>query len=88
MILQRIARFEMDICGQTGRKLWIMIYDEVSGHGYPEDQSDLFLEAFISEFRAPFWDLIPASNNPYRDDSEKHERLGAEMSQQSDEIST
>ena len=85
MILLRIARFEMDICGKTGRKLWIYIYDEVSGHGYAEDQSDLFLEAFISEFCPPFWDLIPASNNPFRDESEKHERLGVEMSQQSDQ---
>ena len=44
MILQRVARFELDICGQTGRKLWITIYDEVSGHGFAEDHSDLFLE--------------------------------------------
>ena len=54
MILQRVARFELDICGQTGRKLWITIYDEVSGHGFVEDQSDLFLEAFIEEFRVLF----------------------------------
>ena len=71
MILQRVARFELDICGQTGRKLWITIYDEVSGHGFAEDQSGLFLEAIIEEFRVPFWNLIPASKNPQRDDIEK-----------------
>ena len=62
MILQTLARFELDICGQTGRKLWITIYDEVSGHGFAEEQSDLFLEAFIEEFRVPFWNLIPATS--------------------------
>ena len=83
MILQRIARFEMEICRQTGRRLWIMIYDEISGRGFPEDQSDLVSEEFIKEFRAPFWDLIPASKNPQRDDFEKSERLGVETSAKS-----
>ena len=74
MILQTVARFELDICGQTGRKLWITIYDEVSGHGFAEEQSDLFLEAFIAEFQVPFWNLIAASKNPHRDDIEKSDR--------------
>ena len=71
MIHQRIARFEMGICGQTGRKLWITVYDEVSGHGYAEEQSDIFLEGFIREYLVPFWDVIPASDNPQRDDIEE-----------------
>ena len=82
MILQTVSRFELVICGQTGRALWITIYDEVSGHG-AEDQSDLFLEAFIEEFQVPFWNLIPASKNPHRDDVEKSDRLGVEISAQS-----
>ena len=60
-----------------------MIYDEISVHGFLEDQSDLVLGAFIEEFRAPFWDLIPASRNPQRDDVEKSERLGVETSAKS-----
>ena len=70
----------MDICGQTGRKLWIMIHDEISGHGFPEEQTDLVMEAFIEEFLVPFWDVIPASDNPQRDDLERSERLGVESS--------
>ena len=65
-----------------------MVYDEVSGHGFAEDQSDLFLEAFIEEFRVPFWNLIPASKNPQRDDIEKSERLGVETSAQSASVSS
>ena len=84
MILQTVNRFELDICGQTGRKLWIMVYDEVSGHGFAEEQSDLFLEGFIEAFRVPFWNLIPASKNPHRDDTEKTERLGVETSTKSE----
>ena len=87
-ILQTLARFELDIRGQTGRKLWITIYDEVSGHGFAEEQSDLFLEAFIEEFRVPFWNLIPASKNPHRDDIEKSDRLGVEISAQSASMSS
>ena len=79
---------ELDICGQTGRKLWITIYDEVSGHGFAEEQSDLFLETFAEEFRVPFWSLIPASKNPHRDDIEKSERLGVETSAQSASMSS
>ena len=88
MTLQTVARLELDICGQTGRKLWITIYDEVSGHGFAEEQSDLFLEAFIEEFRVPFWNLIPASKNPHRDDIEKSDRLGVEISAQSASMSS
>ena len=80
MIRQRISRFEMDICGQPGRKLWIMIHDEISGHGFPEEQTDLVMEAFIEEFLVPFWDVILASDNPQRDDLERSERLGVESS--------
>ena len=80
MIRQRISRFEMDICGQTGRKVWIMIHDEISGHGFPEEQTDLVMEAFIEEFLVPFWDVIPANDNPQRDDLERSERLGVESS--------
>ena len=79
-IHQRIARFEMDICGQTGRRLWITVYDEISGHGYAEEQSDIFLEGFIREYLVPFWDIIPASDNPQRDDIERSDRLGVEPS--------
>ena len=88
MILQTVNRFELDICGQTGRKLWITIYDEVSGHGFAEEQSDLFLEAFIEAFHVTFWNLIPASKNPRRDDIEKSERLGVETSTQSASMSS
>ena len=84
MILQTINRFELDICGQTGRKLWIMVYDEVSRHGFAEEQSDLFLEGFIEACCVPFWNLIPASKNPHRDDTEKTERLGVETSTKSE----
>ena len=84
MILQTVSRFELDICGQTGRKLWITVYDEISGHGFEADQSDLFLEGFIEAFRVPFWNLIPASNNTYRDDAEKADRFGVEISSKSE----
>ena len=80
MIHQRIARFEMYICRQTGRKLWITAYDEISGHGFVEEQSDIFLEGFIRKYLVPFWDVIPSSNNPQRDDIERSERLGVESS--------
>ena len=43
-------------------------HDEISGHGFPEEQTDLVMEAFIEEFLVPFWDVIPASDNPQRDD--------------------
>ena len=88
MVLQTVSRFELDICGQTGRKLWITVYDEISGHGFAEEQSDLFLEAFIEEFRSPFWNLIPASKNPHRDQIEKSDRLGVEISAQPASVSS
>ena len=84
MILLNIAKFEVDICGKTGRHLWIYIYDEISAHGYAEEQSDLFLEGFISAFGNPFWNLIPPSCDPIRDENEKQERMGVEISQQSE----
>ena len=80
MIHQRVARFEMDICGHTGRKLWIMVHDEVSGRGFPEEQTDIFLEGFSREYLVPFWDVIPASDNPQRDHLERSERLGVASS--------
>ena len=84
MILQTVSRFEMDICGQTGRKLWLTVYDEISGYGFEADQSDLFLEGFIEAFRVPFWNLIPASNNTCRDDAETADRFGVEISSKSE----
>ena len=58
MIHQRISRFEMDICGQTGHKLWITAHDEISGHGFPEEQTDLLMEGFIREFLVPLVTIL------------------------------
>ena len=37
------------------------------------------MEDFIQEFVVPFWDVIPAKDNPQRDDLERRERLGIEI---------
>ena len=56
-------------------------YDEVSNFGYDEDTADIVLESFINTFQAPFWSLIPDSDDPAKDLWQKQERTGVSVSE-------
>ena len=51
------------LVGLSKRDLWIKAYDEVSNFGCDEDTADIVLESFINTFQAPFWSLIPDSDD-------------------------
>ena len=69
------------LVGLSKRDLWIKAYDEVSNFGYDEDTADIVLESFINTFQAPFWSLIPDSDDPAKDLLQKQERTGVSVSE-------
>ena len=71
----------MLLVGLSKRDLWIKAYDEVSNFGFDEDTADIVLESFINNFQAPFWSLIPDSDDPVKDLLQKQERMGVSVSE-------
>ena len=71
----------MTLTGLSKRDLWIKAYDEVANFGYDEDTVDIALESFINTFHAPFWSLIPGSDNPEKDLLHQQERVGISVSE-------
>ena len=69
----------MLLVGLSKRDLWIKAYDEVSNFGFDGDTADIVLESFINNFKAPFWSLIPDSDDPAKDLLQKQERMGVSV---------
>ena len=67
MAIGKTKELGLVLVSLSKRDLWIKAYDEISTFGYEEDTADIALESFINTFQAPFWSLIPDSDDPAKD---------------------